>query len=86
LAAGTVLESWRGHVLVESEFGFGIRTRDHLYALYDRGESREQLYDLRQDPGQTRNFAADPDYAEILKQHRALARQEGVPNVPEGRP
>jgi choline-sulfatase len=76
----------RGHVLIESEFGFGIRTRDFLYALYDQGANREQLYDLRRDPGQTRNFVADPGCADVLARHRALARQEGIPNVPEGQP
>jgi choline-sulfatase len=81
LAAGTTPTAWRGHLLIESEYGYGIRTRDFLYALYDRGRNREQLYDLRTDPGQTRNFAADPACAEILGHHRALARQENIPGM-----
>ena len=44
------------------------RTRDYKYVrrLYEQDE----LYDLRHDPGETRNLAADPEYAAVLAQMR----------------
>jgi hypothetical protein len=36
---------------------------------------QDQLYDLREDPHETRNFADDPDKQEALRQHRRLMRQ-----------
>ena len=69
---GQTISEWRDHILFESENGYGIQTQNYLYALYDRGENREQLYDLMADPGQTRNFASDPGKNEVLKQLRRL--------------
>jgi arylsulfatase A-like enzyme len=73
LAEGEKTEIWRDHVLIESEFGHGIRTADYLYAIYDKGENREQLYDLKKDPGQTMNFAGNPAYEEEWKKLREIA-------------
>ncbi|HYH56780.1 MAG TPA: hypothetical protein VD772_09225, partial [Anseongella sp.] len=35
----------------------------------------EELYDVQADPGETRNLAADPHYAKILKNFRAKMEQ-----------
>jgi arylsulfatase A-like enzyme len=45
------------------------RTHDHKYIkrLYEKDE----LYDLRSDPQETRNVIDDPDYAEVLLQLKA---------------
>ena len=72
LARGETPGSWRDHVLVECEVGRGIRTADHAYASYNNGANAEQLYDLVADPGQTRNFAGDPEKADELARHRDL--------------
>lgn len=53
-------DDWRSHVRIESEIGEAIVTDRYKYALYDRGENKEQLYDLRVDPGETKNAADDP--------------------------
>lgn len=68
------VSKWRDHLLVESEYGPVIRTRDFAYANYSRGRNNEQLYDLSRDPGQTRNFLHDPECADILERHRNLLR------------
>jgi arylsulfatase A-like enzyme len=46
-----------------------IRTERYLYVNYSTGE--EELYDLREDPYELDNVAADPDYGATK---RALAR------------
>lgn len=49
---------------------------------------REELYDLKKDPHQMRNVAADPQYATVLKQLRARLmaelRRTGDPRVVDG--
>ncbi len=84
LARGESPSAWRDHLLVESEIGYGIRTPGYFYAIHDSGRHREQLYDLRQDPGQTRNYAQNPALAKILTRHRQLARAYAhvAPQVP----
>ena len=39
-----------------------------FYDLAFSKRSEHELYDLKKDPGQIRNVAADPDYADILKE------------------
>jgi choline-sulfatase len=72
LLEGEASEVWRQHLLVEFEFGHMIRTDRHKYVLCDEGENREQLYDLRDDPYETRNAALDPDKSRDVLEHRRL--------------
>jgi len=44
----------------------------HLAKIYFGERLPEELYDLRKDPHQLNNLAADPKYAEELEEHRAL--------------
>ena len=46
----------------------GIRSRDWRYIHYADGS--EELYDMRKDPNEWTNLAADPKYADILNEHR----------------
>jgi hypothetical protein len=43
--------------------------------LYDSGASREQLIDLKNDPGETRNAIADKVHSEALKTCRGFFAQ-----------
>ncbi|MDF7807972.1 sulfatase-like hydrolase/transferase [Pontiellaceae bacterium B12219] len=52
--------------------GRGLRTPKYKYHLWSKGDNREQLFDMINDPGETRNLAENPEYAEQLKHHRAL--------------
>ncbi len=72
LAEGRTPRSWRTYLPVESEIGRMVITGRYKYMLYDRGENREQLIDLRRDPGEMRNAARDPGYRDVLDEHRAL--------------
>jgi len=49
-----------------------VRTARFKYVIYNRGEVREQLFDLAADPGETRNLVVGPAHAAELARHRAL--------------
>ena len=49
-----------------------LRTTDYKYVAFDRGELREQLTDMINDPGEMKNLAVDPQYTDILDKHRKL--------------
>lgn len=53
-----------------SGWGRMLRTAEYKYAVYDRGEHREQLFDMRKDRLETKNLAADPAFREVLETHR----------------
>lgn len=52
--------------------GRAIRTRKFKYHIWSRGKNREQLFDMLNDSGETKNLAGDPAYASQLKKHREL--------------
>ncbi len=70
LAEGKQPPTSRNYIPVESEVGRMIVTDNFKYKVYDAGEHREQLIDLRNDPGETRNAASDPDLSKVLEEHR----------------
>lgn len=55
--------------------GRSLRTAQYKYHIWSRGEHREQLFDMIHDPGETRNLAGLPEYAEQLQKHRSLFAQ-----------
>lgn len=59
----------------ESYHGRSLRTPDCKYHLWSRGENREQLFDMVNDPGETRNLVNSPEYAGQLAKHRDLFAQ-----------
>ncbi|MCL5734697.1 MAG: sulfatase-like hydrolase/transferase [Actinobacteria bacterium] len=57
---------WRDHVVSEcGEKGRMVRTRDFKFITY-LGDPTEQLFDMRADPGETRNLAGEAAHAETL--------------------
>jgi len=46
----------------------GVRSEHWRYIRYADGS--EELYDMRRDPNEWRNLAADPEFADVLEQHR----------------
>ena len=75
LAEGKNDARWRDHLVVESQNGRMIRTQRYKYCTYDSGINREQLIDLKDDPGEMKNLAGDENFADILKKHRQLLNQ-----------
>ncbi|MEN8863386.1 MAG: sulfatase-like hydrolase/transferase [Lentimonas sp.] len=52
--------------------GRSVRTPKFKYHVWSRGEDREQLFDMINDAGETKNLAADKAYATQLSGHREL--------------
>jgi len=80
LAEGKPAE-WREQLVVENDLspayghssgivGRMLRTKDFKYVVYSTGKLRERLTDMHNDPGEMKNLATDPAYAEILQKHR----------------
>ena len=72
----------RDYVVTETNFnqtagtlGWMVRTPEYKYVLYDKGQYREQLYDMETDRGEMVNLAVDARYADIVKEHRAMLRE-----------
>lgn len=61
---------WRNTVKIESEFGRAIVKGKFKYVLYFEGKNREQLYDLEEDPGETRNGIYDADKQAVADELR----------------
>ncbi|MGD9419301.1 MAG: sulfatase family protein [Verrucomicrobiota bacterium JB025] len=52
--------------------GRSLRTPKFKYHVWNRGENREQLFDMEGDPGEMKNLAGSPEYAGVLEEHRRL--------------
>lgn len=74
LAQGRPADGWRDFVVCESQNGRSLRTNRFKYTIYDSGENREQLIDLKNDPGEMNNLAGRGDYKSVLNEHRKLLR------------
>jgi len=74
---------WREYIVTEladdnldrSRQGRMVRSAQYKYNLYSHGARREQLFDLKYDPGETQNLAYEPAMHKVVKAHRALLRQ-----------
>ncbi|WP_269523043.1 sulfatase family protein [Coraliomargarita parva] len=77
-----VFAQWHTEFGYTIEPGRMVRTECYKYTRYIEGDG-EEFYDLVADPGETRNLAFDPDYAEELDAHRqrlgAYCQSEGDP-------
>lgn len=93
LVAGESVTGWRDQVVVGNHMSQGallpdlgfvpitegrmVRTRHYKYCIYGHGERRESLVDLRNDPGEMVDLAADPGYRDIVNEHRERLRRFG---------
>ncbi len=81
-------ESEAVHLFVVAETTFGsfsdgnhgvsgrmLRTPQYKYIVYDKGDYREQLFDMLDDPGETLNLAVRPEYRQVLHEYRKILRQ-----------
>jgi len=77
--------TWREFVVseVNNNSGRAVRTDRYKYIKY-ADDPVEQLFDMRQDPGEMNNLADDASHAEVLADHRAMLRDwESRLDVPE---
>jgi arylsulfatase A-like enzyme len=51
-----------------------VRTDRFKYCVYDYGDQRESLVDMQADPLETKNLARQPEFRDVLIQHRQLLR------------
>jgi choline-sulfatase len=63
-----------------------VRTQRYKYITY-KDDPVEQLFDMIDDPGETKNLATGSKYASTLTEHRRIlidweARLQVAPNVP----
>jgi uncharacterized sulfatase len=52
--------------------GYSIRTERWRYSEWDEGKRGTELYDEKSDPGEMRNLARDPKYADTVRQMQTL--------------
>jgi len=66
-----------GHEFVITEVNANkarmVRTQRYKYVTY-KDDSVEQLFDMKHDPGETRNLATNSRHASVLAEHRKLLR------------
>lgn len=89
LVEGTFSGDWREYVVTELSFGNWVdeyhidtfpkarmlRTDDYKYVALDRGKIREQLIDMKNDPGEMKNLAMDPEFRNVLEKHREYLQE-----------
>ncbi len=56
--------------------GESIRTERWRYSRWDEGRAGELLFDEQNDPHEQKNLAADPEYADVVKQLRSQLTQQ----------
>lgn len=49
-----------------------VRTARYKYVLYDKGRHREQLFDMQNDRGETRNLMMENAYTKVAQEHRDI--------------
>ena len=86
LVEGGLEGDWREYVVTELSFGNWVdeyrmdtfpkarmlRTIDYKYVAFDQGVLKEQLIDMINDPGETKNLASQKEYQADLEKHIQL--------------
>jgi arylsulfatase A-like enzyme len=94
LSLGKKVGKWREYVISENDLqqsgeidgfkptmeGRMVRTDKYKYCIYSKGNQRESLVDMENDPGETINLATDPAYNSVLLKHRQLLKTFGIEN------
>lgn len=75
LAEGRKPKDWRDTLVIENERSRAVLWEHFKYGVYDTGERRELLVDLKADPGEMRNRAADPACRPQVEEGRRLLLQ-----------
>jgi arylsulfatase A-like enzyme len=74
LAEGKRVDEWRNYLVTENHTGRMLRSKHFKYCVYNEGEIRESLVDLKDDPGEMKNLASIAKYKHLLVQHRNYLR------------
>ena len=66
--------------------GWAVRTPDYKYILYDKGNNREQLFNMKTDRGELINLAVQKKYIDIIEKHRNILRKwMSINQIPQQR-
>ncbi|MFW6303006.1 MAG: sulfatase [Candidatus Sumerlaeota bacterium] len=52
-----------------------VRSARYKYVAFNWGKNPEQFFDLENDPGELKNLASDAEYADVIKEHRAMLEE-----------
>jgi arylsulfatase A-like enzyme len=85
LSEGNTPDSWRDHLIVETEINIGdgpggggasraVITDQYKYSAFPMGRYREQLVDLQNDRGEMVNLAVNTRFQKQLDNHRDLLK------------
>ncbi|MCF7817604.1 MAG: sulfatase-like hydrolase/transferase [Kiritimatiellales bacterium] len=68
--------TWRDYVISETYNAHGhmVRTKDFKFITYE-GCPTEQLFDMKNDPMETRSLIREGKYAGVVEQHRAMLKE-----------
>lgn len=69
-----VVSQWHTEWGFTIEPGRMLRTEKYKYTHYLEGEG-EELYNLEKDPGETKNLVDNPEYENVLNEHRKLFKE-----------
>jgi len=72
LAEGKPVDKWRSYIASENGWSRMIRSQRYKYCVYDSADSNESLVDMENDPGEMRNLVEDPQFRDVLAEHRRL--------------
>ncbi len=64
--------------IVPRVIGRMVRSDRYKYCLYDTLNNREELFDLKNDPGETRNIAGDKSMRSVLLKHRSYLKEFAI--------
>ena len=67
IATGKSVDKWRDYVVAEGWKARMIFDGRWKYMISGDGKKQEMLFDLKNDPGEEKNLAKDPEYAESVK-------------------
>jgi len=70
LAEGKHIGKWRPYVASENGWSRMIRSQRFKYCTYEASERSESLVDMEKDPGEMRNLIDDPQFRDVLAEHR----------------
>lgn len=92
--AAEELAEGQEYIVTETNFnqtagtlGWMVRTKRYKYVLYDKGQYREQLFDMENDRKEMNNLAVESRYREILIRHRTILENwlKTTPGADRGR-
>lgn len=72
VAEGEDIKKWRSYVASENGTTRMIRTDTYKYVSFSDPTSKESLVDMKNDPGEMHNLVDNPEYKEVLREHRII--------------